>query len=144
MAKTDVIDTLDAPPAQAARAGASGTARQRGDPGAPVAAAPAILTPEDFRIIGETLNGLHWQSDVAKALGCSKSQVTRYLNNERGMTTLVSRYLQFLMVERIMSMMALMDLPGMPFAGTDKLAQAQSEVAAAIADLPGLEPPRDR
>ena len=109
-----------------------------------MAAPPAVLTPEAFRQIGETLNGQHWQSDIAKAIGCSKSQVTRYLKNERTLNTLVSRHLQFLVVERIMALAALMDLPGMPYAGSQDASKAQSEIIAALADLPGKEPPRDR
>lgn len=124
--------------------GSAGTARDRGASESAVAAPPPVLTPEDFREIGATLNGGHWQSDIAKAIGCSKSQITRYLNNERTMSPLVARQLQFLIVERMMALAHVMGLPGMPHAGSDRLAQAQSEIAAALADLPGQEPPRDR
>ncbi|USN15416.1 hypothetical protein KIKIMORA_02700 [Brevundimonas phage vB_BpoS-Kikimora] len=79
-----------------------------------VPATPAILTPEDFRTIGEALNGTHWQADIAKLLLCSKSQVTRYLNKSRGLTPLVARQMREILLDRIAELAALLEMEGMP------------------------------
>ena len=144
MAKTQALKPRDAHPPALRGSGAAGAARGGGAAPVAVAAAPTILTAADFRRIGHTLNGDHWQADIAKQIGCSKSQVTRYLNESRVLNPLVARHLQYVVVERIMALAALMDLPGMPYAGTPMVSQAESEIIAALAGLPGQEPPRDR
>lgn len=113
---------------------------------APTAVAPAlsILTPEDFRTIGSTLNGDHWQADIASLIGCSKSQVTRYLNRSRALSPLISRQLQFVIIERIGQLVNLLDLPGMPDAGSPEVTEARLALVDALAPLYGQEPPRDR
>lgn len=106
--------------------------------------AESILTPDDLRIIGSTLNGTNWQADVAALIGCSRSQVTRYLKRSRVMHNLIARHLQYVIIERILQLVELLDMKGMPYAGQERLQQAISEVVAALAPFPGQEPPRDR
>ena len=108
-----------------------------------VAPTAAILSPEDFRLIGSTLNGDHWQADIAKAIGCSKSQVTRYLNKTRDLNPMVARHLQFVVSERIKALSRLMDLHGMPYAGTAQAREAAETIAEALDPLPGQQPPRE-
>lgn len=125
-------------------AGPARAARDRGPSPTPVAPAWAVLTPEDFRTIGSTLNGDHWQADIAKLIGCSKSQITRYLNKSRDLNPLISRHLQFVIIERIGQLLKLLDLPGMPYAGSQEVKDAQRALADALAPLSGQEPPRER
>ena len=108
-----------------------------------VAPTTPILSPEDFRLIGSTLNGDHWQADIAKAVGCSKSQVTRYLNQSRDLNPLVARHLQFIIVDRIIALVKLMNLSGMPYAGLSQVSEAVETVTQALEPLPGQQPPRE-
>jgi hypothetical protein len=109
-------------------AGSSSTARREGTASAGSAGVPAtrpnppaVLTPAQFRKIGSTLNGKHWQADIGQLIGISRSQVTRYLKAEREMNALVPKHLQFVVVERIAQLAALLDLPGMPYAGSERI-----------------------
>lgn len=104
---------------------------------------PGVLTPDDLRHIGKTLNGAHWQADIASLIGCSKSQVTRFLNGQRQLNTLMSHHLQYVIVERINQLIDLLEVDGMPYAGTQEAQEAALKVRAAIAAVPGMEPPRD-
>lgn len=119
----------------AARAGSAGVPAARPNP-------PAVLTPTQFRKIGSTLNGKHWQADIGQLIGISRSQVTRYLKAEREMNALVPKHLQFVVVERIAQLAALLDLPGMPYAGSERIQGVISRINAEIATVPGQEPPR--
>ncbi|USN14157.1 hypothetical protein PAPPERLAPAPP_04830 [Brevundimonas phage vB_BpoS-Papperlapapp] len=110
---------------------------------AAVAPTPPILSPEDFRLIGSTLNGDHWQADIAKAIGCSKSQVTRYLNKSRDLNPPVARHLQFILTERIVALAKLMNLHGMPYAGLSQVDEAVDAITTALEPLPGQQPPRE-
>lgn len=76
-------------------------------------------------MIGETLNGTHWQADIAKLLGCSKSQVTRYLNKSRGLTPLVAHQMRDIIAERIADLALMLRVQGMP-------AAAEPETDAAV------------
>lgn len=76
-------------------------------------------------MIGETLNGTHWQADIAKLLGCSKSQVTRYLNKSRGLTPLVAHQMRDIIAERIADLALMLRVEGMP-------ASADPETDAAV------------
>lgn len=130
----------------AAPDGTPGTARAasaRGAKAAAVAPATPILSPEDFRLIGSTLNGDHWQADIAKAIGCSKSQVTRYLNKSRDLNPMVARNLQFIINDRIVALTRLMDLHGMPHAGSPEVSAALDMITDALAAVPGQQPPRE-
>lgn len=115
----------------------------RAAPASAVAAPAPVLSPEDFRRIGSTLNGDHWQADIAKAIGCSKSQVTRYLNKTRVLNPVVARHLQFVIAERIVALAQLMDLHGMPYAGLSQVDDAVAAITLALEPLPGQPPPRE-
>jgi hypothetical protein len=104
---------------------------------------PAVLTPETFRTVGSTLNGKHWQADIGQLIGISRSQVTRYLKREREMNALVPKHLQYVVVERINQLIEVMALPGMPYANDPALKEVMDEIRAAIARVPGQEPPRN-
>lgn len=105
---------------------------------------PSILTVDNLRHVGRTLNGAHWQADVAALIGCSKSQVTRFLNGQRDLNPLLSHHLQYVIVERIEQLIDLLHVEGMPYAGSQKAEEAIRAVQAAVAQVPGQEPPRDR
>lgn len=125
-------------------AGRAGTPPAGGDERSPAGgAAPPILTPEQFRVVGTTLNGKHWQADIGQLIGISRSQVTRYLNREREINAMVPRHLQYVVVERIIQLAHLMDLPGMPHAGSDEVKQAIAAIVEAAQKAPGQEPPRN-
>lgn len=123
------------------RAGAPGAGSAGGTA---VAACPTVLTPVDLRQIGRTLNGEHWQADIAALIGVSRSQVTRYLNGEREMNTLLARHLQYVVIERIGQLTSVLNTPGMPYAGTPHLRKVMETIMDATATLPGQEPPRTR
>lgn len=122
-------------------AGASG-----GGPTAPEA--PRVLTQEGFRRIGETLNGTHWQSDVAREIGISKSQITRYLDTSgnprtsRPIPPSMGPELQHIINGRILELAELIDLPGMPWAGTDQAVTAKALLADATRLVEGKPPAR--
>ncbi len=105
------------------------------------AKAEPVLSPDDFRAIGSALRGTHWQSDVAIAIGVSKSQVTRYLNQTRDLNAVTAQHLQYVIVDQIQSLVRLMDLPGMPHADTPALERATSEMLKALGRVPGQTPP---
>lgn len=103
---------------------------------------PTALSQELFRQIGETLNGTHWQSDVARNLGISKSQVTRYLDTSgnprtsRTLTPMITDQLHHIIVNRIGELTALLSLPGMPYAGDAKVAEVVRTIAKALQAVP--------
>lgn len=106
--------------------------------------APRVLTPEDFRLIGTTLNGKHWQADIAQLIGVSRSQITRYLKSERDINSLTPYHLQYVIVERIQQLAALLSLPAMPHSQTAEGQAAIQQIMRATAQVPGKEPPRNR
>lgn len=132
-----------ASPAAQPLGGAARATGARPDKTPTVAPSAPILSPTDFRRIGSTLNGDHWQADIAKAIGCSKSQVTRYLNQSRDLNPMVARHLQFIICDRIAALTRLMDLHGMPYAGTRQVREAQTAIDKALEPLPGQQPPRE-
>ena len=107
-----------------------------------------VISPDDFKLIGRTLNGVHWQADVAYQIGCSKSQVTRYLKKSpdprqhRELDPLISKHLQYLINERIEQLASLMALPGMPYSGTDLAEEVYQTIVQALEKVPGKYPPR--
>lgn len=121
-------------------AGRTGTSRAGDDEAA--TSRPPVLSRLDFRVIGYTLNGEHWQADVAKLTGISRSQVTRYLNGEREMSPMTGQHMQFVVVERIAALAKVMDRPGMPYAGSPELQEAIQTILTAVGTVPGKEPPR--
>jgi hypothetical protein len=108
---------------------------------------PRVLSPEVFEEIGHALNGRHWQADVAALIGCSKSQVTRYLKksedpkNHRDLSPVVAAHLQYVIAERIRLLAEMMTRPGMPYADTPDVVQARETIEAVVGKLPGREPP---
>lgn len=110
---------------------------------------PPVLTPEDFARIGQTLNGKHWQADIAALIGCSKSQVTRYLKkspdprNHRDLNPLTAKHLQFVIVERIRDLVQCLNVPGMPYAGSPETLAAVLGIDQVLTPIAGQEPPRD-
>lgn len=109
---------------------------------------PVVLTQEGFRQIGETLNGTHWQSDVARDLGCSKSQITRYLDTtgnpktSRALSPIIADQLQYVVAERISELADLFNIEGMPHAGTAEALASIAEIKAALERVPGRIPRR--
>lgn len=101
------------------------------------------LTPDSLRIIGESLYGKHWQSEIATRIACSKSQVTRYLNQSRGMSSVVASHLQHVIVSKLVDMVDLMDKTGMPHAGSAEVAELRVQVARITGAIPGKAPAMD-
>jgi hypothetical protein len=149
MAKTAEAK-IKTPSRVAAGARPARVARDGGAPdsGAPAEEAKVVLSQEGFRQIGETLNGTHWQSDVARDLGCSKSQITRYLDTSgnpktsRALNPLIADQLQYVIGERILELVALFHVEGMPFAGQPEAEAAVDAITKAIDKVPGRRPPR--
>jgi hypothetical protein len=135
----------------APRAVGAARAPSAGSAGQPPAGTnlPPVLTPEDFARIGQTLNGKHWQADIAALIGCSKSQVTRYLKkspdprNHRDLNPLTAKHLQFVIVERIRDLVQCLNVPGMPYAGSAETLVAVGEIDRVLTPIAGQEPPRD-
>lgn len=125
-------------------AGRAREARAIGPARVPVSASPALLSPDDLRLIGRTLNGEHWQADLAGLVGCSKSQITRYLNGQRTMDALLARHIQYVIVERIQQLSSLLTVPGLPYAGSQTAQDAIAAIQSAMDTVPGQEPPRAR
>lgn len=93
----------------------------------------AVLSAADVREIGETIGGRpHWQADVARQCGYSKSVMTRYLNGSRPLNGLLARQLQKLMVNKIESLARLLGRPGMPAAADPRTEEAQDLIARAV------------
>lgn len=103
-----------------------------------------VLTKDHLRQLGEALSGKHWQSSVADRTGNSKSQMTRYLNGERDINPMLPRHLQYVLVERVQEIIQLLNIPGMPYAGSQKAQDAIDAVLAALDPIPGTRPPRKR
>lgn len=141
-----VIATAPIPttPARSA-AGRAGEKRMGGAAKSAVRAdLPPVLTKENLRVIGRTLNGAHWQADIASLIGLSKSQVTRFLNGQRELNPLISQHLQYVVVERIIQLAQLLHVEGMPYAGSRTAEDVILAIEAAVDKVPGQEPPRER
>lgn len=125
---------------------ASGRAREAraGSAGQDAGASKEVLTKESLRKIGEGLNGRHWQTDIASRLGDSKSQMSRYLKGDRQLSPLLPRHLQFILNQRIEEIAALLNTPGMPYAGTPEAQEVEETIRAALDKIPGSRPPRKR
>lgn len=115
-----------------------------GSVGADAGAHKEVLTKESLRKIGEGLNGRHWQTDIASRLGDSKSQMSRYLKGDRQLSPLLPRHLQHILVQRMEEIAALLNTPGMPYAGTPEAVEAEEAIRAALGKVPGSRPPRKR
>ncbi|UTC29634.1 hypothetical protein BAJUN_00040 [Bajunvirus bajun] len=117
--------TTEAEDAAIALAGTAG-AKNGGDAGGETAGRPRLLSPEEVRLIGETVGGhTHWQADLARTLKCSKSQITRYLNGSRDTNTLLAADLQELVLKQIASLAALLSIEGLPGSDTMSVFKAQ-------------------
>jgi hypothetical protein len=136
--ETQAAETAAVDPGRAGATGFGGS----GD--AKLATEAPLLTKEDLRLVGQTLNGKHWQTDIATLIGCSKSQITRYLNGERDLNPLVSRHLQYVLVERVQQIVGLLNVAGMPYAGSPVAQEVIEAVNRALVAVPGAEPPRGR
>lgn len=69
------------------------------------------FTPETLQKIGPELYGVHWQADLARALNCSRSQITRYLNNSRKISPHFIFELREVIQQRVDALEALLRLP---------------------------------
>lgn len=127
----------DAPPVRAGATVPGDAERPTSGP------APCALTPDDFRLIGTTLNGKHWQADIAQLIGVSRSQITRYLKGERDINSLTPHHLQYVIVERIQQLAALIGLPAMPHSQSAQGRAAIEQIIKASSLVPGKEPPRN-
>lgn len=102
-----------------------------GGPGEEAASGPVLLTPDQVRQIGETIGGrTHWQADLARTLGCSKSQITRYLNGSRDTNTVLAADLETLILKQITELTSLLTIPGLP--GAERAKAIQDDINGAL------------
>lgn len=137
----EIQDVEEAPRAKTTR---TAGAAQPGGAGGAKALGPELLSKEAVAALGEAIGGrTHWQSDLARRCGVSKSQVTRYINGERPTNTILAHDLKGLVLDKIETLGELLSTPGLPEADAPEVAQAQEMIRDAIALLRGeiaLEP----
>lgn len=104
----------------ATKANTSSRAERAPGPGSAVdqdTSAAVLLSPDDVRLIGKTLGGeAHWQADLARRIGYSKSNITRYLNGSRPTNPLLAQQMRKVILERIAALTDLLNTPGLPAA----------------------------
>jgi hypothetical protein len=104
-----------------------------------VAAQPAVLSADDFRFIGYTLNGMHWQADVSREIAMSKSQITRYLNGTRDIPPSLGIQMKEVILKRVLELTALLTLPGIPGGGTQDMKIVRDQITSAVMTAHGLK-----
>ncbi|AFU86629.1 HTH DNA binding protein [Caulobacter phage CcrRogue] len=113
-------------------AGAQGGA-QPGSSQGEAAQAAQLLSPEAIGQIGEALGGrTHWQASIARRVGVSKSQITRYLNGDRTPNTALGDSYLELMLDNLAELSDLLSTPGLPQADGADVAEAQRHIHHAV------------
>ncbi|AFO71687.1 hypothetical protein Ccr2_gp145 [Caulobacter phage Ccr2] len=113
-------------------AGAKGSAQPGGAEGATSTGA-VLLSKEAIGQIGEALGGrTHWQASIARRVGVSKSQITRYLNGDRTPNTALGDIFMDLIVGNIEELSDLLSTPGLPEAEGAVVAEAQRHIQQAV------------
>lgn len=94
---------------------------------------PEVLSAEDLRVIGATIGGTpHWQADIARIVGYSKSNMTRYLNGSRKTNPLLGRQIRKLMLTKIAALTRLLATPGLPGSDDPDTVAAQAMITKAL------------
>ncbi|AXQ68345.1 HTH DNA binding protein [Caulobacter phage CcrBL10] len=92
-----------------------------------------LLSPEAIGQIGEALGGrTHWQASIARRVGVSKSQITRYLNGDRTPNTALGDSYLELMVDNIEELSELLATPGLPQADSPEVSEARRHIEQAV------------
>ena len=91
-----------------------------------------IIDNETIGLIGKTLCGTHWQSEIARDLQYSKSFITRASNGTRSPDEKFLEGVRGLMIDKVDELGKLFNTDGLPFDDTPDTKQAQKLIAAAI------------
>ena len=102
------------------------------------------LTPELLRNIGEALGGRHWQSDIARETDRSKSQITRYLNEERTPDVDFGERLDRVMADKIEDVSRFLGHSGSPNKGHHHFKEALALLKGAVKHLRKISPKVER
>lgn len=117
---------------------------------------PAATQQLDVRavpVFGSVLFGTHWQADLGRAIGLSRSQISRIMKNldpklhllsqekqaraVRTMPVNFSISLKEVVLKKILDLAALLDTPGMPYHDTPEMEEAQKHILKAAKLLRG-------
>lgn len=125
-------ETLTAPDRAAREAHGGGEGHQ-------AAAEAILLSAEDLRTIGEACGGkAHWQADMARDIGYSKSNMTRYLNESRPTNPMLARLLRRVMLTRLKVITGLLSTAGLPGFDSPETMEAQALIRAGLAKLEAI------
>jgi transcriptional regulator with XRE-family HTH domain len=91
-----------------------------------------IIDNETIGIIGKTLSGTHWQSEIARDLSYSKSFITRASRGARSPDVKFLEGLRGLMIDKVDELGKLFNSDGLPFDDTPQTKQAQKLIAEAV------------
>ena len=94
-----------------------------------------LIDPEDFQKIGEALGGTHWQADLARAVRCSKSFVTRAIDGSRKPDAALLERLRIEMLYRLKDIADLLETRGLPFAQKEQTMTAVIAIKQAIESM---------
>lgn len=90
--------------------------------------------------IGQALGGRHWQSDMARESGKSKSQITRFLNKERTPTVAFGLALNRILVDKIEDVTGFIQYKGAPNVDASNVAAGIKALRKGIALLRKTSP----
>lgn len=94
------------------------------------------LSKDDVFKIGKTIGGSkHWQADLGRQVGYSKSMITRFLNGTRPTTPLLARGLKRVIIGKLAELSKLLILVGLPRADDPETVRAQALITEALAIL---------
>lgn len=132
MPQATEVATKAAPAPRAERAAGPGGAVD------PNTSEPILLSPDAVRLIGSTLGGeAHWQADLARRIGYSKSNITRYLNGSRPTNPLLAQQMRKVILERIGALANLLNTPGLPAADDIATKTGQTLIRQGLATMQG-------
>ena len=94
-------------------------------------------------VFGRALFGKLWQADLSRDLHISKSLLSRTLRGEREPPPRLAYKIKEVVLARVSDASALLDLPGMPFAGSERMAKAQALIKDGLNLLRGEEEATD-
>jgi len=103
-----------------------------------------IIDSDAIGVIGKTLSGTHWQSEIARDLGYSKSFITRASNGARSPDHKFLDGLRDLMIDKVENIGKLLDTDGLPHADKRPTKEAQKLIAQAVKLLRKQKPPIKR
>lgn len=96
---------------------------------------PLALSWELLAEIGQAWGGRHWQSDMARETGLSKSLLTRYKMNQRFPDETFRNNLDRALVDKIEDVAKFLGHPGSPKVDNSAILSARQKIEEGIAEL---------